>query len=362
MTAGIKASSDGLYGTLQVNSADIVTFNSSGNVGVGTLTPTNLLQIRKDQSAAETYGIVQNDGAASSTTYAGWMIQDGAVVRSGIRRQRDGAASATQVGTFSGTSPLALWAGDAERVRIDTSGNLGIGTTSPTSRLTIGSGSYSAPSAGTSGLYTDASLGLVMLANKFYFGRTDGNVSATIDSSGNLLVGTTSAVANQGVIQAKSAVTGGPAQYSATNTVYNSGSNNWSFGMNSGGAFVIYINPAVGGNLGVYLAAGSTSWTANSDERLKDINGPLENALSSVGSLRAVKYTLKADEQDVKTQRVGVIAQDVKAVLPEIVDENQDGYLGIRYAEITPLLVAAIQEQQTLITALQADVAALKAK
>ena len=106
--------------------------DSAGNVGIGTSSPANLIHGRKDQSAAATYGIVQNDGAASSTTYAGWVIQDGSTVVSGIRRQRDGGASATQVGAFAGTSPLALWAGDAERARIDSSGNLLVARTSDT--------------------------------------------------------------------------------------------------------------------------------------------------------------------------------------------------------------------------------------
>jgi|DEB0MinimDraft_4_1074332.scaffolds.fasta_scaffold02974_4 hypothetical protein len=183
-----------------------------------------------------------------------------------------------------------------------------------------------------------------------------------VDASGNLLVGTTSAVSNQGVIQAKTSVTGGPGAYSAINTGYNSGNSNWSFGMNSAGAFVVYINPAVSGNLGVYLSAGATSWTGNSDERLKDITGNIENAIESVQSLRAVKYTLKADNAEIKTQRVGLIAQDVQTVLPEIIDEDQDGYLGIRYTEAIPLLVAAIKEQQVLIESQQSQIDALTAR
>lgn len=63
MAAGLKASSDGLYGTLQVNSADIVTFNSSGNLLVGAATnPAGAGQI------ATTGGVVARINAQTTTT------------------------------------------------------------------------------------------------------------------------------------------------------------------------------------------------------------------------------------------------------------------------------------------------------
>jgi hypothetical protein len=57
-----------------------------------------------------------------------------------------------------------------------------------------------------------------------------------------------------------------------------------------------------------------------------------------------------------------LIAQDVQAVLPEAVDigTDEDKTLFLKYTETIPLLVAAIKEQNQLITQLQADVAALK--
>ena len=264
---------------------------------------------------------------------------------------------------------------------VEAGGLVGIGTSSPTSNLEISASTntgvrltttadstpfFDFRTNGTDRLRISSSSATGATFNvrsnqdmQFY---TNNTPRMRIDSSGNLLVGTTSAVSNQGVIQAKTAVVNGPGAYSASNTNYNSGNSNWTFGMNGLGAFVVYINPGVGGNSGVYLNAGATSWTGNSDERLKDITGNIENAIDSVQSLRAVKYTLKADNAEIKTQRVGLIAQDVQAVLPEIIDEDQDGYLGIRYAEITTLLVAAIQEQQTLIESQQSQIDNLTAK
>jgi hypothetical protein len=110
---------------------------------------------------------------------------------------------------------------------------------------------------------------------------------------------------------------------------------------------------------GPYVANGGTSWTNSSDERLKNITGKIENALDKVGQLRAAKFTWKADT-DNKPQ-VGLIAQDVQAVLPEVVNssayimDDDTEYLGINYDQVVPLLVASIQE-------LKAEVDALKAR
>jgi hypothetical protein len=101
--------------------------------------------------------------------------------------------------------------------------------------------------------------------------------------------------------------------------------------------FQIY-NPSGGG---VYLGYSASSWTGVSDERLKNITGEISNGLNKVNQLRAVEFTWKRDETN--ESQVGLIAQDVQAVLPQAIGEN-DGYLGVRYTEVIPLLVAAIKE------------------
>jgi trimeric autotransporter adhesin len=98
------------------------------------------------------------------------------------------------------------------------------------------------------------------------------------------------------------------------------------------------FNPSGGG---VYLGYAASSWTGVSDERLKNITGEISNGLNKVTQLRAVEFTWKRDETN--ESQVGLIAQDVQAVLPQAVSEN-DGHLGIRYTEVIPLLVAAIKE------------------
>ena len=168
----------------------------------------------------------------------------------------------------------------------------------------------------------------------------------TLQADGTLLVGATS-------------VTG-----AATGRTYLAkGGIGWHSGPNSSGAYVV-INQ---NDLGVFVASGGTSWTANSDERIKDIIEPITDAANKVSTLRAVIGKYKSDEEG--TRRAFLIAQDVQAVLPEAVNVQNDeqGTLGLQYTDVIPLLVSAIQEQQAIIieqqaalTQLQADVAALQ--
>ena len=109
---------------------------------------------------------------------------------------------------------------------------------------------------------------------------------------------------------------------------------------------------------GVELTAGATSWSAISDERLKNIIGPIENGLDKLSGLRPIYYSLKSDSANLP--RIGLIAQDVQAVFPEAVSTDADGYLSLRYTELIPPIIKAVQEQQAQIAALKAENEALK--
>jgi hypothetical protein len=128
-------------------------------------------------------------------------------------------------------------------------------------------------------------------------------------------------------------------------------------GSSSAGSSISYTT-------GPYVASGSNTWTNGSDARLKNITGEIQNGLAKVMTLRAAEFTWKHDADNKPC--VGLIAQDVQAVLPEAVDESsyirddETKYLGVNYDQTIPLLVAAIKEQQAIIQQLQADVAALK--
>ena len=87
-----------------------------------------------------------------------------------------------------------------------------------------------------------------------------------------------------------------------------------------------------------------------SDERLKDVIGEIDNALDKVRALRGVYYTENAAAKDLgydnNRRQVGVIAQDVEKVLPEVITEApiDPQYMTVWYEKLIPLLIEAIKE------------------
>ena len=121
---------------------------------------------------------------------------------------------------------------------------------------------------------------------------------------------------------------------------------------------MILINQFTGNKLyitnysgGVYLTQGATSWTANSDIRLKNINSHIENAVEKLSTLQTINFSYKDDK--FKKQNIGLIAQEVEKIFPELIDKNGDGMLGVRYTELVPVLIKAIQELKLEIETLK---------
>lgn len=94
--------------------------------------------------------------------------------------------------------------------------------------------------------------------------------------------------------------------------------------------------------LGCTTLNGATVNTT-SDERLKDNIKPIENATETVKQLQGVHYTMNDKEN------VGVIAQQVETILPEVVHTGEDGYKSVSYGNIVGVLIEAIKEQQEQI-------------
>jgi hypothetical protein len=93
--------------------------------------------------------------------------------------------------------------------------NLGVGTSSPTTKLTIGTGTYSTAASGTTGMYTTAT-GLEMLSDSYYFGDRTGSIFMHLTSAGNLGLGVTPS-AGGGVLQLKSGITFPATQSASSN-------------------------------------------------------------------------------------------------------------------------------------------------
>ena len=99
--------------------------------------------------------------------------------------------------------------------------------------------------------------------------------------------------------------------------------------------------------------------TQNSDERVKENIVEIPNAIDKIQAMRGVYYNRTDFNTDVT--KVGVIAQEVEAVLPEVILEAPDtGLKSVAYAELTAVLINGIKEQQTIIDDLKARIEILE--
>jgi|TARA_B100001094_G_scaffold277052_1_gene285625 hypothetical protein len=116
----------------------------------------------------------------------------------------------------------------------------------------------------------------------------------------------------------------------------------------------------VSGNI---FATGNITAYYSSDIRLKDNVRPIEDSLFKLSKLRGVEFDWneKAHELDIqKGHDVGLIAQEVEEVLPEVVVTRDDGFKAVRYDRVVSLLVQGINDQQKQIKDLKSDIIELK--
>ena len=99
--------------------------------------------------------------------------------------------------------------------------------------------------------------------------------------------------------------------------------------------------------------------TTGSDARLKKDIKPLTHALDSILQLEGKTYRWKEDTVS-NNKDIGLIAQDVERILPELVAEDEQGYKGIAYSKLTAVLIEAIKEQQGQMTTQQDQIASLE--
>ncbi len=368
---GSQASSMTFHTNNNNSLAERMRIDSSGKVGIGTSSPATTLH---------TTGTI---GAFHSNNDNRILMYNNGTV---------GSINVTY-GTTGPYLPLTFLTGDAERMRIDSSGNLLVGTTSAygTNVLSVNGGiAIDGRNAVTPGLSekSDPNTGIFWPTTDTLAVTTAGTERMRIDSSGNLLVGITAAGQTAGVqlapdgdihINTATANTtscgfkwqspqfdsGSQAKHGIL--LYNGATQNIQMGFisDSGGnqgSFIDTSSTNLGTIIrsdtnGVRLSNGATSWSSYSDSRLKDVTGEIPNALDKIDAMRGVLFSWNDDEEN--TQRCGVIAQEVQAVLPEVVDADTD-YLQVRYTEMIPLLIQGIKEQQDTITQLTARIEALE--
>ena len=319
--------------------------NPSGNVGIGTSSASAAkLQLSGSNSLALAY-FYNNSGSAGNVP--------GVVIEAGT----NSSDYALNVASSLGTSRLY--------VRGD--GNVGIGTTSPSAALNVSGINTSAAIDWTN---TTASTGRTFRWVSLNSGGfavediTSGGERMRITSGGALCVATTSpeyTATNRGNITiggVSSTILALQVNAVAKGYLYHEGTNMYLQNQVSGGN--LYLQS--GGSGGVALNSGATSWVSTSDERLKNINSSIDNAVEKLMTLRAVNFSWKSDESN--KENLGLIAQDVEKVFPQVIDKNKlpngvneqsddTEYLGVRYTELVPVLIKAIQELETRLKTLE---------
>ena len=95
-----------------------------------------------------------------------------------------------------------------------------------------------------------------------------------------------------------------------------------------------------------------------SDSRLKKKIQPLGFSLNKILNFKAYSYVYK-DDQDQQTH-FGFLAEDVQKEYPELVQQNQDGYLSVNYVEMIPVLIKALQESEARVKILEHEVLKIK--
>ncbi len=368
--------------------------DSAGDVGIG-ITPSAWYSQSKSLQVG-TAGLFQRASAGNEiymalntyydSTNTAKYVQNGGSSRIGMIDNViyfENAASGTAGATAS----------FSERMRLDASGNLGIGATSPTGKLNIindsASNSDSSPTswgmlvgrttsnsesvglriktgAGISGTTFPAQLisnGANLLeiftagASPVVFG-TGATERARIDSSGNLLVGTTNSSDTTGVgLKIRQVST-----QTQVSSVCSGSLNTYVLYNTAAGAYRFYVSEAG------QIYATSTSITAISDQALKENIRDLETGLTEVMALQPRRFDWKNGDA---TNVAGFIAQEVEQVLPELVQDyvyskdeegNDITKKSLKMGDILPTLVKALQEMKAIIDDQAARIAALEAK
>lgn len=392
ITGNAGTVTNGVYTTGDQTIGGTKTFSStiSGSVSGNAGTVTNGVYTTGDQTIGGTKTFSSEIVGTTLRTSANTALT--LVLQTGTGFSTGGSAIALRGSTTGyNNNGMEFYAGNSERMRLDSAGNLGIGTTSPTTKLQIGDiGATDATFQGRIKLEdTSASLqsvgGLEYATSTFgagygwkinsidssgvhlVFGTRQNSANWTeamrLDSSGKVLIGA-GATASLGKLVVSEASSGTAvialesqgswnsqiSSTSAGNMIFSNGTNERmrinAFGDVGIGTSSPSQKLEVGGSI---LASGNV--TAYSDIRVKDNVESIEGAIGKLNQIRGVTYT-RTDLDDKQRKYAGVIAQEIEQVLPEAVFDNGK-VKAVDYNATIALLIEAVKEQQKRIDKLE---------
>lgn len=344
-----------------------------GNLGVGTSSPSQRLVVAGSQInnvADDAYGIALN----ATTGNVRVLPYASAYSGSALIAYNTGYAG---LGPFSiDASRTQFYTNSQERVRIDSSGNVGIGTSSPAARLEVASTDaitslrVDTENAGVSANnYSQVALADNNAVRTWWRNVRDGtgktafgyndhlaflsDAGATpiervrITSAGNFLVGKTSAtITDQGAeIRANGQI----------NSALPTGNDFWNSYSTSAAAYRFYVSN------GGTIFATSTSISAISDQRLKENVRDLDAGLDAILALKPRRFDWKAGKGKDVRDDMGFIAQEVEEVLPELIGDWKSGegdpedLKSVKAGDLIPVLVKAIQELTARVAQLEGN-------
>ena len=308
-----------------------------GNAGINTPTPSYLFQVQGSPSSAVIGRGINLVGEYGTLNGGGINLQGG-------YGERDGGS-------------VSILAGDSDT---------GDGTGGSVS-ISGGVGAFGGSvNISTAGGYLNRRSGLININTG---NNLEGGSGSLAISTG---IGTDGVSSGAGQISISTGDDNGPRYTNHLNL--KTGYNSWGGGdiileVSSGrpywGSGNIILTPHTSG-LVIVNGSGTYSgtWTQASDVRFKKNIEPLFNSVDKIQQLNGVSYEFRNDEFPDKNftdgKQIGLIAQDVEKVFPELVETDSDGYKSIAYQNMVAVLIEAVKEQQKSIDELKKEVEKLK--
>ncbi len=188
--------------------------------------------------------------------------------------------------------------------------------------------------------------GIVSGSSQVSLGSASGNIALATQTTGDyvasLVASTGVTITNNSGENATPSIAIGQAVATSSNVQFNS----------------LGIGMAASATAGRIDATNDVVAFSSSDIRFKENIVPIENALDKISKISGNTYDWKAEnkiEHGYEGNDVGVIAQEIEAVLPQLVQTRENGFKAVKYDKLVALLIEGIKEQQTQIEKLRID-------